>query len=63
MSNRTREGEDGKMFFAVGNNVEWDAAPAHLGWLNPFEIYKIERGWAMLKWVSTPVRLSSLRKI
>ena len=47
----------------VGDLVEWDEAYPHLGWLDPFEIYKIKDGWAMLKWVSVPVKLTKLRKI
>ena len=51
------------LYFAVGDRVEWDEAYPHLRWLEPFEVYKMRDEWAMLKWVSFPVRLDKLKKV
>lgn len=49
---------------SVGDHVEWKGDRAHLGCWSPFEICDIDNeGWATLKWVSIPVRLSDLAQV
>lgn len=48
--------------FCIGEKVLWDKALVYLEFLSPFEIREIVDDVAYLNWISSPVKLSELRK-